>query len=375
MLTRVIHNTLANRVSATAGPSPGLATDRSAEPSGSTTPASNLSDLSRRGDYGISSTKNGARPSATTTATVLPGFHEEPAAQRAVIAVGTTPLQVEELKRSRAILGPSLIRNPSDDIIVASAFDDTSTFAGWATITTNLVPEHRLTGSFRWTPPSASRWTGTTCDIISITLLLCHDFGNSPSDIMRLPSDSGACLTHGLEGNADRIGLDMVYKAAKNISPLGKAPRRPFELPDLDCLIRLLEVSEPEDLAVIACAAVSFYGMARIGELTVSSPEDPSHPPITPSTVRMHPSISALRVGPRIELHLPFDKVQRHQGDFIAPQSGKGPCPYNLLSLHLQTDPPQDQPLFSYQSKGRWVPLTRSRFLSRVNQTLKAAMV
>ncbi|SGY74077.1 BQ5605_C005g03339 [Microbotryum silenes-dioicae] len=163
-------------------------------------------------------------------------------------------------------------------------------------------------------------------------------------------------LTHGLEGNADRIGLDMVYKAAKNISPLGKAPRRPFELPDLDCLIRLLEVSEPEDLAVIACAATSFYGMARIGELTVSSPEDPSHPPITPSTVRMHPSISALR-------------------DFIAPQSGKGPCPYNLLSLHLQTNPPQDQPLFSYQSKGRWVPLTRSRFLSRVNQTLKAAMV
>ncbi|SCZ88157.1 BZ3501_MvSof-1269-A2-R1_Chr10-2g02445 [Microbotryum saponariae] len=167
----------------------------------------------------------------------------------------------------------------------------------------------------------------------------------------------------------------MVYKAAKNISPLGKAPRRPFELPDLDCLIPLLEASEPEDLAVIACAAILFYGMARIGELTVSSPVDPSHPPITPSTVRMFPSIPALRAGPRIELHLPFDKVQRHQGDFITivPQSGKGPCPYNLLSLHLQTNPPQDQPLFSYQSKGRWVPLTRSRFLSRVNQTLKAA--
>ncbi|SGY39151.1 BQ5605_C003g02157 [Microbotryum silenes-dioicae] len=74
----------------------------------------------------------------------------------------------------------------------------------------------------------------------------------------------------------------------------------------------------------------------------------------------MYPSISALHVGPRIELHLPFNKVQR-------------PCPYNLLSLHLQTNPPQDQPLLSYQSKGRWVPLTRSRFLLRVNQTLKAA--
>ncbi|SGZ15041.1 BQ5605_C029g10639 [Microbotryum silenes-dioicae] len=63
----------------------------------------------------------------------------------------------------------------------------------------------------------------------------------------------------------------------------------------------------------------------------------------------MYPSISALRVGSRFELHLPFDKVQRHQGDFITivPQSGKGPCPYNLLSLHLQTNPPQDQPLFS----------------------------
>ncbi|KAE8238351.1 hypothetical protein A4X06_0g8834 [Tilletia controversa] len=185
---------------------------------------------------------------------------------------------------------------------------------------------------------------------------------------------------HGFPFNIDDDTCQCLGRAAKILQPEPLPSRDPVRLDDLRIIRAALNVnSDRAHAAVWACVSFAFFGLARLGELTVES-----HKPEVLSALRSLRSHWTLRsesgsVAPTVVLHLPQDKVQGTDGsDLIAARQAPSPdlCPVAAVQFHLRANEavPASAGAFAYIDKnGRVREMTSDFCTTTVNRALQAA--
>lgn len=171
-------------------------------------------------------------------------------------------------------------------------------------------------------------------------------------------------LLHGLDWLADHAQIVLALTGASRLAPppSKRAKRHPFTLDVLLRLHSVLDLTRPLDAAVYACLTVSFFSLARLGEVTVRS--------LTAFDASAHVKVSDIRYavdrhGLQVTiLHLPRTKTSAGGEDiYFASQSGVVD-PTSALSHHLAINAPSpSHALFSWKHGSGLRPLTRSEFL------------
>lgn len=146
-------------------------------------------------------------------------------------------------------------------------------------------------------------------------------------------------------------------------------PRPPITMTMLELLIKDLDLTQPKDAAVAACALIAFWGQCCLGELLSSAVSDLS---VTSKPARHHFTRS-LRSPHAHTLFLPRTKIKR-AGEKIVLVTQTGPLdPISLIKTHLATSPLADGlPLLSFSTPSGPRALTKPAFLARCNQIWSA---
>jgi hypothetical protein len=160
--------------------------------------------------------------------------------------------------------------------------------------------------------------------------------------------------------------LRYVLNGVHNLAPHGskRRPRPPVNATMMEQLVERLDLKNPFDVAVAACATTAFWGQCRLGELLPSSATALQS---TPFPVRSGFKRS-VRNPLSCVIHLPRTKTHSHGQDVVLVDQRLPINPISLLKKHLRVNNmPNDSPLFSYTSSKGLSPLTKSRFLRRCN--------
>lgn len=161
--------------------------------------------------------------------------------------------------------------------------------------------------------------------------------------------------------------LHLVMKGIKKLAPKSpsKALRPPINAKMLSQLIENLDLNNPLDASIAACATVAFWGQCRLGELLPTTSRDfrTSHIP-----ARSHLQRSSRNKHSFI-LHLPRTKT-KDDGEDIVLTNQHGPSdPLKILRNHLHVNQlPRKAPMFTYLSKSGPRSLTRRLFLAKCNK-------
>lgn len=143
-----------------------------------------------------------------------------------------------------------------------------------------------------------------------------------------------------------------------------KPPRPPVTRDMLQALYNNLDRTSPQDICILACASVAFWGQARLGELLLESalPVPNPLPVPSPSDVRSNTMAS-------ITMTLPHTKVKKWTGEEITlTQQLDASNPVQALDLHLSINKlPPHLPLFSFRVGLETRVLTKQHFLSACN--------
>ncbi|PPR07307.1 hypothetical protein CVT24_007516 [Panaeolus cyanescens] len=182
-------------------------------------------------------------------------------------------------------------------------------------------------------------------------------------------------ILHNWQWNGS-LRLSKLLRGLKHSAPTSssKPPRSPISLSMLIRLIEHLNLRDPFDAAVAACASTAFWGQCRLGELLPPS-SNPAYTSSIPARSHLTCSASKSHQPKFFNLHLPQTKTNRlGQTVVILPQENiSNPLP--LLQNHLFVNrSPIHTPLFSYRSKqhdpGRTLMLSKATFLARCNSIL-----
>ena len=161
--------------------------------------------------------------------------------------------------------------------------------------------------------------------------------------------------------------LRIVLNGVRNLAPRSsmRPPRPPISLSMLSQLISSLNLDDPLDVAIAACASVSFWGQCRLGELLATSSSDFSIF-IRPSRSHFRPS---KRNSTSYTLFLPRTKTHRHGDNVVLVTQDGISNPLSLLRHHLNINIlPANSPLFTYVTASGPRVLTRDLFLARCNE-------
>ena len=144
-----------------------------------------------------------------------------------------------------------------------------------------------------------------------------------------------------------------------------KPLRKPVTIQMLTSLVTHVDLCDPLDISVLACALTAFWGLFRLGELLPSSSATPA------ASLPSWANISQL-ANESLLIHIPWSKTTKWNGAdiYIAPQR-KPVDPISALHFHRKFNQNQDSDkLFTYRPSGSLIPSTLSKqaFLQRCNQ-------
>lgn len=160
--------------------------------------------------------------------------------------------------------------------------------------------------------------------------------------------------------------LHYVLNGVENLAPdsAKRTPRLPVNASMVSKLVTHLNLHNPLDAAVAACASVAFWGQCRLGELLPTASSN-----LTTTAVPARSNLkTSLRNNQSLLLHLPRTKTCR-RGETIALTEQRGPTnPHQLIHNQLQVNNLSNQlPLFAYRTPSGICNLSRTKFLRRCN--------
>ncbi len=164
----------------------------------------------------------------------------------------------------------------------------------------------------------------------------------------------------------DEFVVHIKTAAAKHGTRSSHPKRRPVTLEHLFALQNGLRLSNSFDAAVWAVALCAFWGCCRLGELTIPSRNAfDKHLHVAKSvniSFRRH-----LGGASSAQFHIPWAKMERHEGADLIFTSREDLCPVTALQAHLKInkDVPGDAPLFAYKTADAWAPMVKDWFLKR----------
>lgn len=166
-------------------------------------------------------------------------------------------------------------------------------------------------------------------------------------------------------------------------------PRPPITLAHLRALASFLNLSDPFDSAVFGLACTCFWGLCRLGELTVPSLKDkePTHRVLRNCRLSVDWATKSSLSCSSLDLHLPWTKTTRAAGGNVHLSEWNDCLDISATTaliwhLRLNWNVPDSAPLFSYcpsssslssssssvpltASFSTWTPMTKSAFLVR----------
>ncbi|KIM34678.1 hypothetical protein M413DRAFT_35402, partial [Hebeloma cylindrosporum] len=163
------------------------------------------------------------------------------------------------------------------------------------------------------------------------------------------------------------LRLRVVLNGAKNLTPSSSKspPRPPITIAMLRLLTEHLDLTQPKDVAVLACALVAFWAQCRLGELLSSSASDLSTD-ARPSRAHFQRS---LLDRDAYTLFLPRTKVNKNGEKVVLLEQNRSVDPISHLRSHLSTNKLDDNlPLLAYSTPSGPRSLTKTAFLNRCNQ-------
>lgn len=184
---------------------------------------------------------------------------------------------------------------------------------------------------------------------------------------------AGLAFWHALNGAPWPSGrlIRIICTAAQKMQPRSKPKRPPVTVDHLRALHKHLDHSNTFDVAVFATATLAFWGVRRLGELTI-----PSKNSFNPERHVARTAKRRLRTTPKgvdfYSLTLPWSKTTNVAGleiTFTDCDDATSPVPAFTRHLMLNSHIPSAAPLMSYESTAAsgWAPLTRDWFLERCN--------
>ena len=181
-------------------------------------------------------------------------------------------------------------------------------------------------------------------------------------------------VIHGATWKVNDSEVEALLKASGKMAPKEsrKKEKQPWTLKHLTEICEALNPNQPKDAAIHACLTTAFWGTARLGEVTV--------PKLNAFDPNIHVKVSNVQhnIRDRNQLEetiifLPWTKVAMEKGEkiFWAKQDGITD-PQAALTNHLKVNnPPEDSHLFSFKHEDGLRPMTRSIFISRINNIVK----
>jgi hypothetical protein len=176
---------------------------------------------------------------------------------------------------------------------------------------------------------------------------------------------------HGAPWNGG-LRLQVIINGAKNLTPSSskKPPRPPITIAMLQLLFDGLDLTNPIDAAVAACALLAFWGQCRLGELLSSSTSDLS---TTSRPSRSQFTHSSRSMG-SYTLALPQTKTNRSGEKIVLVPRPNSLDPVSHIRVHLSTSKlPENLPLLAYSTPSGPRMLTKATFLARCNQIWSAS--
>jgi hypothetical protein len=131
-------------------------------------------------------------------------------------------------------------------------------------------------------------------------------------------------------------------------------------------LIGHLDLEDPLDAAVVACATMAFWGQCCLGKLFPLSSSN-----LLSTSFPVCSGFKRSECNPlSCVIHLPHTKTHRHGQDIVLVDQCSAINLISLLKRHLHINNiPNNSHLFSYASTKGLSSLTKSRFLHRCNGT------
>jgi hypothetical protein len=172
-------------------------------------------------------------------------------------------------------------------------------------------------------------------------------------------------ITHNMEWKGS-TRLRYVLNGVHNLAPRGsrRPPRPPISATMLAQLVERLDLDDPLDIAVAACATTAFWGQCRLGELLPSSSVVSLSTPF-PTRAGFKRSI---RNPLSCVIHLPRTKTHHHGQDIVLVDQHTTVNPITLLKKHLRINNiSNDTHLFSYSTPNGFSSLTKPLFMRRCN--------
>ena len=182
-------------------------------------------------------------------------------------------------------------------------------------------------------------------------------------------------ILHSLPWDLEDKEMGTMLRAAEKLTPSTsrKKKRRPYTPAFISAIRSQLDLDKPMDAAVFACLTTCFYASARLGEFTVRTLN--SFTPTSHVTTQ-HLSYDQDRNGFKVTvLHLPRTKTAGNEGEDVYWASQDGDTdPTAALVQHLRVNQPSEAShLFAYKATNTRRPLTKSKFLERVEIAALAA--
>jgi hypothetical protein len=159
--------------------------------------------------------------------------------------------------------------------------------------------------------------------------------------------------------------LEALLRSAEVNGPQRRPLRAPIQLSLIERVHPCINPADPFNIAFYACLTTTFHCTARLGEFTVPT-EGGFNPRYHVTPAQIERRVTAGGFGLTV-FRLPWTKTAVHgQEVYWAPQRGPGD-PERALAKHLACNaPPRDRALFSFIQNGAYTPMTKPRFLARL---------
>lgn len=183
---------------------------------------------------------------------------------------------------------------------------------------------------------------------------------------------------HSLEMDMPRDIWLRHKRGMRNLEPAGREPRPPATYKDLIAIYESLDHTKPSDICFWAACSVSFFAIARPGDVTLRTLDAfDSTMDANGKGVRF---VAETKDFPaHAVVFLPYGKVEGKNGEeLIVTEQLSDPrlCPLKALKRHLEVNAPGENDfLFSSipwdASETALRPLTASYFIKHINELLK----
>ena len=176
-------------------------------------------------------------------------------------------------------------------------------------------------------------------------------------------------MYHNFPRCGDDEFVQLTLKGATKLAPghSTRDPCPPVLIAHLDAVYDAMDFRNSYDAACWAVVCTAFWGLARLGEITVSSQKlvDPTRNVQRKTLLTWSDDFGVKSVT----IRLPWTKTSQFGANLILTYEEELSCPFRAIQQHLSTnhDLLDEAPLFAYRTAEGWEPMVKHVLMHRLH--------